>query len=398
MKRGKVLMTVLVVLAVLFASCASHLGEDENAAASKAMKINFAMIIDEEAAQKAVDLNGGVNSFKFFYMATPQWKSASAIQGDTGGNYVEIDSDMAHMTDPEHQVSIGYFKPGIWKFDVVITSSDGTPTTAKDGTKVIYKAKSTWSSVDRSIFNNSTRTVALPAVPMELYTTGSLKATVILKLAVPKVLLDYAPDVTVSLSGGGTNVNDSISAGVADTKTGATYDASPVSDANTTNWYYFTRTIENVIPGNYNIIFAYKDKEDGNQVGGATIATTILPTTYTIWGTIENGEYQISTLTLNVPGFVIDFTRSADSVAAGGTITCSPSPTKAAGGFDSATWYVNGVAQIAGVVGSTGVFTFDAANSTTKTVNPGEYEIVLKAQKGDAVTYNSHTVTVTPAP
>lgn len=393
-KRGFLVMTMLVVMAMLFASCTSHLGEDENAAASKAVKINFAMIIDDEAVQKAVALHGGVGDFKFFYMATPQWKSASAIQGDTGGNYVEIDSDYAHMTDPEHHVAIGYFKPGLWRFDVVITSADGDADTAKDRTKVIYEANSTWKTTDFSLFNSSTRTVDLGSVPMVLYTVGA-KATITLKLAVPKILTGTAPDVTLQLNGGGTVYNASISAGVADTKTGATYDAPPVSDANTTNWYYFTNTINNVIPGNYNLIFTYKDAVDGNKVGGASIFTTILPTDYTIWGTIENGEFQIATLTLNVDGVAIDFTRSADSVAAGGTITCSPTPTKAAGGFDSASWYVNGVNQTAGVVGSTGVFTFDT-DSTTSTANPGTYEIVCKAQKGTAVTYSSHTVTVTP--
>ena len=407
-KRGKVLMAVLAVMTVLFASCASHLGEDENAAASKAVKINFAMLVDDEAAQKAVALNGSVDSFKFFYKATPQWKSASAIQGDTGGNYVEINSDMAHMTDPEHRVSIGYFKPGIWKFDVVITSSDGDPDSAKDGTKVIYKAKSTWSDVDRSLFDNSDRTVDLPAVPMELYTTGS-KATIILKLAVPKILTGTAPDVTVTISGGDSAAGETtVNASPAvNTKTGAAYDADPVSITepsnpnNTLNWYYFTKTISNFIPGNYDFLLKYKDAASGNQVGGAIISTTILPTTYTIWGTIENGEYQLSTLTLTVDSLTVDFVTDTDgdsetretSVAKNGTMVCTPTPLKSA--ISYMTWYVNGVAQSAGVNGTSGVFEF-GTGSTTTTANPGTYEIVCKAQKGDAISYKSYTVTVEP--
>ena len=201
-KRGFLVMTMLVVMAMLFASCTSHLGEDENAAASKAVKINFAMIVDDEAAQKAVALHGGVDDFKFFYMAAPQWKSDAPIQGDTGGNYVEINSNLAHMTDSEHYASIGYFKPGLWKFDIVITSADGTPATAKDLSKVIYRASDDWKNATYSLFDNTgNRTVKLPEVPMVLYTAGT-KATLTIKVAVPKILTDTAPDVTLTISRG----------------------------------------------------------------------------------------------------------------------------------------------------------------------------------------------------
>lgn len=404
-KRGFLVMTMLVVMAMLFASCTSHLGEDENAAASKAVKINFAVIVDEEAAQKEVALHGGVNDFKFFYKATPQWKSASAIQGDTQGAYVEINSDMATMTTDN--VSIGYFKPGLWKFDVVITSADGTPATALDGSKVIYKAETDWSNEVRSLFDSSDRTVNLPAATMELNEdAGGAKATVKIKLAVPKILTGTAPDVTVAFNGGSTFVAESTvdASPDADTKIEVTaeYDSLPVSNANTTNWYYFERTITNVIPGNYNITLKYKDAASGNQVGGAFIATTILPTDYTIWGTIENGEFQIATVTLDVATVTIDFATkvggaAATSVVAGGTMVCTPDPLKSSGAIDTMAWYVNGVAQAAGVDGTSGEFTF-GTSSTTTTANPGTYEIVCKAQKGTAVYYKSRTVTVTPAP
>jgi len=412
MKRGKVLMTVLAVMAVLFASCASHLGEDENAAASKAVKINFAMIVDEEAAQKAVALNGGVNDFKFFYMADAQWDSDDPIQGDTGGNYVEINSDLAHMTDPEHRVSIGYFKPGLWKFDVVITSSDGTPETAKNLSKVIYRASDGWKNTTYSLFDSTgNRTVNIDPVPMELYTAGSLKATVIIKLAVPAIKISdpageppsqvvTAPDVTVTISGGdsaaseATVQQDNEHPPVANKKTGLTYDADPVV-AN--NWYYFTKTISNFIPGNYDFVLKYYDKDHtagGNQVGGAIISTTILPTTYTIWGTIENGEYQIGTVTLDVDvPFTFDFSTKVGEVATTevkteGTMICTPNPLKNAG-IDYTKWYVNGAYQ--GTGDGDGIFTFT-------TSNPGAYEIVCRADKGTAVAYSYHNVTVTPPP
>ena len=416
MKRGKVLMTVLVVLAVLFASCASHLGEDENAAASKAVKINFAMIVDDESAQKAVALHGGVNDFKFFYMADPQWDSENPIQGDTGGNYVEINSDLAHMTDAEHKVAIGYFTPGLWKFDVVITSSDGTPATAKDLSKVIYRASTTWKNNTYSLFDNSgSRTVGLPAVPMELYTAGST-GTLTIKLAVPAIIINQEnpqvvtpPDVTLHMTGGASAAAEaSISAGVAGKKTGATYDADPV-DAG--NWYYFTKTINPFYPGNYLIDLKYYDKDHSNggvKVGGATISTTILPTDYTIWGTIENGEFQIAKITLNAPGFILDFVTDVNndpatretSVAMGGTMVCTPNPLKNNPTPSSYTmnWYVNNEPQAAGVNSTTGVFIFDT-DSTTSTANPGTYEIVCAATKNDAsnaATYKSYTVTVTP--
>jgi hypothetical protein len=234
---------------------------------------------------------------------------------------------------------------------------------------------------------------------MELYTTGS-KATIILKLAVPKILVGTAPDVTVTISGGDSAAGETTvdASPDVDTKTGAAYDADPVSDANTTNWYYFTKTISNFIPGNYDFVLKYKDAASGNQVGGAIISTTILPTTYTIWGTIENGEYQVSTLTLTVDSLTVDFATkvggvAATSVAKNGTMVCTPTPLKSA--INYMWWYVNGVAQNTGVDGVSGEFTF-GTGSTTTTANPGTYEIVCKAQKGDAISYKSYTVTVEP--
>jgi len=422
MKRGKVLMTVLVVLAVLFASCASHLGEDENAAASKAVKINFAMIVDDESAQKAVALHGGVNDFKFFYMATPQWESDNPIQGDTDEKFVEISSNQAHMTDSEHKVAIGYFTPGLWKFDVVVTSSDGTPATALDGTKVIYKASDDWKNATYSLFDNTgNRTVGLPAVPMELYTAGT-QATLTIKVAVPKIKLDAAPDVTLEISDGGsataersltvTIPGDPPVPGVPaapNTKTGTAWNAPLITDATANNWYYFTKTFASFIPGKYTINLKYYDKEFGNggvKVGGATIVTTILPTDYTIWGTIENGEFQIATMTLTGLGFTLDYTingntvTSETSVAMGGTMVCTPDPLKNDPDPGSYTmkWYVNNKEQNVGVNSTTGVFTFDT-DSTTSTANPGTYEIVCAATNNigsTATTYKSYTVTVTP--
>ena len=112
MKRGKVLMTVLVVLAVLFASCSNHLSEAEGAQAKVvAVTLSLGGEVDK-IAQKAVDLAGGVNTatFRFFYKAKAQWASSAPIQGDTGDNFVEIVGKTVDQM--ESGVSLGYFKPG----------------------------------------------------------------------------------------------------------------------------------------------------------------------------------------------------------------------------------------------------------------------------------------------
>ena len=64
MKRGKVLMTVLVVLAVLFASCSNGMSKDDASGAStKAVKVGLNLKGVDESSQKTVSLKEMGNNY-----------------------------------------------------------------------------------------------------------------------------------------------------------------------------------------------------------------------------------------------------------------------------------------------------------------------------------------------
>lgn len=398
MKRGKILMAVLVVLAVLFASCSTHLSEAEGAQAKVvAVTLSLGGEVDK-IAQKAVDLAGGVNTatFRFFYKAKAQWASSAPIQGDTGDNFVEIVGKTVDQM--ESGVSLGYFKPGIWQFDVQIRASNGTT--------IIYQAKESFRTAYKEISKSQLDLEA----DMELYTAAGT-GTVTIKLAVPKVVVDAAPDVT--LTSGAFNSGEEATIDNtpdADYKTGATAEAVKVA---ATKWYYFEKEISGITPGNYDFVFKYYKNTThtiANQIGGATVSMTVFPgvTDYIIWGTIENGEYQLAQLTLTVPAVTVNFVSkiggagdNVNAVPKGDSLVCTATASAGA----TLTWSINGFPVTSGLSTTTvtnDTFTFSTSTVTAdppayNTNKPGEYEIMCKATKGGVTSYYAKTVYVAPS-
>lgn len=387
MKKTIAILTVLLVMAVLFASCSHGGGSSDGAAKVEAVKVSLALGGDVvEAAQKAISLAGGVDetSFTFWYKAEPQWESALTIQGGTGYNAADGTYDFVQLTGKTFAqmtatdgVSLGYFTKGIWKFDVEVRNSTGNT--------IIYKANSTFTGNPVSI---GTAAVLLQPT-MELNTTGT-KAKVTFKIAVPKI--SASTDLTLAY-GSEADAFSTITAPEAKKPTGA--GANDEESAN--NWLYFKKEIS-LDAGKYDFVLSYK--EGAARIGGAIVSMTLLPgvTDYVVWGTLENGEYQIASLRLVIdPVVTLTLTPSITpvanivTVAKNGTLTFAGAPTPSTA---TLAWFINGVAapsaNIAAASGNT------PETLTVPTGTPGVYEVVCKATSGNAVKYKSQIVIVTP--
>ena len=301
MKKTIAILTVLLVMAVLFASC-SHGGGSGEGEAAKAQAVKVSLVLGgdvAEAAQKAVSLNGGAieNGYTFWYKAVPQW-AADRYQGRTSDNAAADDNGFVKLTDKTlaqmtatatDGVSLGYFTRGIWKFDVEIRASNGTT--------IIYKANDAFKSANVSVGTADPKLVA----NMVLNTSGN-NGKVTFKIAVPKISADTNLTLTY-----GSETEDF---------TGVTVLAKKPTALNTlveaANWLYYEKVLT-VAPGNYDFELSYNE---GTKIGGAIVSMTVLPGVedYVIWGTIENGEYQVASLRLIVPS--VEITALTPSVSA----------------------------------------------------------------------------------
>ena len=365
MKRGTLVITVLVVMAMLFASCSNGLSENaegEGGASTKAVKVELSLGgAAANIAQKIVELSGGANknTYTYYYKATPKWTD-NDTQGKTAG-FVPIGYDNSNH-NYEDEYSLGYFTPGYWKFDVEIRASDGT-TVLYEGTE------------DNVSISNASVTVTVTMALKDTDPSVDPTGTVNIAVAVPYI--SAATTVTMTMDG-----NAIADITKTDNKTvTSTTDATPVTAA---GWELFTKTVTPA-PGNHTFVLTYKD--DTRVVGGAAVAFTVMNgQTNLICGTIENGKYQIATLTLNYPEVNLDLTMNttpnATTVGMDGSYTCAITDTTC----DTYAWLINGVVD--------GDYT--SYNYTLNTFEPGVYEICCIATKGDAIGHVSKTVTVTP--
>ena len=84
MKRGKLMLTVLVVLAMLFASCSSHLSESEGEGGSSSKVVNVSLGIDVEGnMQKTIGTDTNLDGLTYWYCATHNWVQNRPVHGDT---------------------------------------------------------------------------------------------------------------------------------------------------------------------------------------------------------------------------------------------------------------------------------------------------------------------------
>ena len=213
---------------------------------------------------------------------------------------------------------------------------------------------------------------------MVLNTSGN-NGKVTFKIAVPKISADTNLTLTY-----GSETEDF---------TGVTVLAKKPTALNTlveaANWLYYEKVLT-VAPGNYDFELSYNE---GTKIGGAIVSMTVLPGVedYVIWGTIENGEYQVASLRLIVPSVEITALTPSVSAVAGFvtvakddelTFTATTDPADA-----TKTWFINGSSASAYVNNGT---------LTVPTGKPGVYVVVCKATKDNAVKYKGQTVIVTP--
>ena len=342
MKKAFRIMAVLLALAVLMASC-SNGGSSDGASSTKVSAVPVTLKLGgaaENIAQKAVALVKDNDSITYEIKAEPQWTPTGAIQNGKSTSFAEFS-----YTDG---VSLGMFTPGTWKFSAQI-KNDGT---------IIFEGNNT---VVISPTNNAV------SIDMELYNNDST-GSVVIKVAVPTV---SSTKLYVSYDGA---AEAEITGGTADTTVNT---AGATSASN--YWTYFTTTKNDLAPGNHYVSLSYKD--GSSVIGGAIVAFTVRNgDAYGLYGTIENGAYQLAELTLTVPEYSL--TPSAITYDEG---TASITAIDGA----SYAWYVNGSAATAATDSNSYAF------ATNYTAN-GVYEVVCKVTKGDAIGFVSRTITIAP--
>lgn len=354
-------MTVLVVMAVLFASCSNGMSKDDSDGSASTKVVKVSLSLGGEAAniaQKAIALDDQNSGYTYFYKATPNWTDDA--RGKTNG-FVPIGYANSNHSY-EDDFALGYFTPGNWTFEVEIRASDETT--------VLYEGSD----------NNVSISIASVeiVIPMTLKTDqqGGVTGTVNIKVAVPKI----SPNTTVAMELDGNSLENLVS----------TPNSHIDTSGNVTQkdgWIRFDKLNISSPTGNHTFVLTYKD--GANVVGGAAIAFTVKNgETYNIYGTIENGKYQIVTLTLTMPelNLTMNTTPNASSVGMDGSYTAEITDHDC----DTYVWRVNNVIDN----------NYTSYNFTLDTSAPGVYEIACIATKvisGEtAIATVPKTVTVTP--
>lgn len=280
MKRGKVLMTVLVVLAVLFAACSNGMSKDDGdgAAHSEKVMVNLGVVYEGEApAQKVVTVNDALSNLTFYYKATPQFSlQRRTIAGDTNGLFVQIPG-----YESGNAQNLGYFTAGMWVFDVEV----------RKGTDVIYVGTSDIMTID-----NGHKTIAITVAPK---TTDGVKGTVTINVQVPTTGLVVDPQNPQSLSSSETMLIKYTGPEDDDDVDIASHTPAAAPNCIST----FTTANLSLTPGAYTFTFLYTDAS-GYQNGGASLAVNVFAgQTANITGMIENGIWHSGTMTITTPGF-----------------------------------------------------------------------------------------------
>ena len=303
MKRGKLMLTVLVVLAMLFASCSSHLSESEGEGGSSSKVVNVSLGIDVEGnVQKTISTDTNLDGLTYWYCATHNWTQQRPVHGDTGGEFILI---------PNYSVgaapkNLGNFTAGEWTFDVEV----------RKGTSVIYSG-----SVDYTLYTGHTSPEV--TVTPDGTGTGSVSITVKVPATGGANPVEHE-NLTVTCSAGGVTMTRS---GYADGL--ATY----------------TGTKTGLTPGAYTFTFRYTDEGNAITEGAAQAVTVFAGQTSNITGTIDGGTWHSSEITINAPG-ITDFTLAtaagATSVAPSTPLTITASAKSAQGNPLKFMWCIRG--------------------------------------------------------
>jgi len=326
MKRGKVLMTVLVVLAVLFASCSNGMSKDDGDGAVSTQKVMVSFGVDMEGfTQKTISDGSNLGTdFTYWYKANHNWTQDRPVHGDTGANFVMIPNYTSGS-----QVSLGYFTAGQWTFYAQV----------KKGDTIIYSG-----SAPYNIYTGH----ATPAITVTPDTTGT--GTLNISVKVPTTG-PRAADHPLAPEGVG-EYHEALS--IVATPTIVAFELTPDRSAGD-NLTLFTGTKAGLTPGAYTIGIKYTD-ESGTVTEGAAQAVTIYAgATTSITGTIDGGKWHSSQITINAPA-ITGFTLAADAGATSktpiGTLTYTASASSAQGNAIKFEWFVNGMSQGTAALGN----------------------------------------------
>ena len=336
MKRGRILMTVLAIIAVLFASCSNGMSKDDSdgTSSTKVVSVSLGVEVEGEAAQKSISSDDALGTLTFWYKATAQWAQDYPIHGGTGANFVQIPSYSAGSA-----ANLGSFTAGPWRFDVEV----------RKGSDVIYSGYTVY-TIDTG---KTTPTVIV--TPDD----GS-DGTVTITVQIPTTDEDGDNTETMTLDYSGPD---------SDT------DVEMTRGAVTSGLRTFTATVRDLTPGAYTFMFEYTDSNGSVLNTGAAQAINVYAgQTSSITGIIDGKHWIPITITIKSPGFsafTMDNGTSARTIAPSTDLVYTASATTISGNAATYKWYVDGVDAST----ATATFTFSKAT-------PKLYEVTCVASDG----------------
>ena len=355
MKRGKVLMTVLVVLAVLFASCSNGMSKDDASGAStKVVSVSLGIDVEGEAVQKAISTNTDLTGMTFWYKATPKWEQDYPIHGGTSV-FVQIPNCTAG-----NKANLGNFTAGTWLFEVEV----------RKGSSVVYSGNTiktiyTGGTNEDPTANSTVVIVVTPDTDEDGYVRIAVKVPT--TGATEKLYVDYTGPESATVE-----LTTRIAPGV-DPLVPETY-----------NLAEFRGTINDLTPGAYTFAFRYKDANGTQLNTGTAIAVNVFAEQESaIEGLIDGKHWVFSYINIKTPGFSAFAVTpevvppAVSKIAPNGDIDFAASATTISGNDAKYEWFVNHESQGAASTSNTD-FTFNESHDLT----PGLYEVTCVASDG----------------
>ena len=312
MKRGKVLMTVLVVLAVLFASCSNGMSKDDASGAAHSEKVMVSLGVDVEGAvsQKAISSDTDLSGMTYWYKAEPQWSQDRPIHGGTttdGEHYYFV--MIPNYSAGAAPKNIGYFTAGEWKFWAEV----------KKGDTVIYSSPA--AGTPYTIFTGNTS----PTIKVTPATGGNGSITF---------------NVQVPATGGADPEHETLEVYVNNNRDDVVVNRTGYANGLATYEGYKL----DLVPGAYTVSFKYID-EGGTWTDGAAQAVTVFAEQESnITGIIDAGKWHPTSITIKAPG-IDPFTltpESAHRIPLGPAVVFTASATSTQGNAITYKWYING--------------------------------------------------------
>ena len=259
-KVSSISAIICLITLVFFCILACDNGSVSDSASSKTSGLTKVCLTIEEKTsgiiQKSISTNTAWDSYTFQYSANPKWTDAN-VQGKTGWTTIEYFEG----------ISLGFFAPGQWTFGVRIIDEN-------DNDNVIYQGSS-----DVSIVNSS--------VDFNLNVLVDNKGSVVISITAPTVQND---GLSISYSG-----TDSGSVSV-----------QPTRENGITTFRYEFSDQSALDAGSY--VFTLKHTVNSiADDSGAALAITLRPgEEVNITGHLENGEWQLSYITVKIYSITIN--------------------------------------------------------------------------------------------